>query len=262
MAEKAIVFFDIDGTIISNRTGRIPGSTKEALSRLAANGHVPVINTGRPFGHISPLILELDLSDYICGCGMQIIAGGRAIKDAAPDTDVCLKMRQLVLDCGLDAIFEANDRAYILNRFAEGPRSERPRLIKNRVPVSDDIFDPAFRFAKFCVWSNAHSDRERFKRGASEYFSMIERNEGFIELPLKGCSKGSGIRDYLAAVNGDGRTVYAFGDSTNDAEMFGCADVSVLMGDGDMSLKDSVSYITSSLEEDGILTGLAHFGLI
>ena len=49
-----VVFFDIDGTVVDNDTQIIPESTVEAVRLLRKNGHLPVVNTGRPYGHVDP----------------------------------------------------------------------------------------------------------------------------------------------------------------------------------------------------------------
>ena len=44
-----VIFFDIDGTIVDDSTKIIPESTIRAIEKLKEKGHVPIINTGRPY---------------------------------------------------------------------------------------------------------------------------------------------------------------------------------------------------------------------
>ena len=64
-----VVFFDIDGTGMDYDTHIIPESAAEAIRLLKKNGHIPVVNTGRPLGHVDERIRELDFSGWICSCG-------------------------------------------------------------------------------------------------------------------------------------------------------------------------------------------------
>lgn len=64
-----VVFFDIDGTIIDEKTQEIPASAVRAVARLAENGHMPVINTGRPYSHIDPRVKAMAFQG--CGGGME-----------------------------------------------------------------------------------------------------------------------------------------------------------------------------------------------
>ena len=47
MDKKAALFFDIDGTLIDDRTNELPESAAEAVKRARAAGHLIFINTGR-----------------------------------------------------------------------------------------------------------------------------------------------------------------------------------------------------------------------
>ena len=57
-----VVFFDIDGTVVDEETQLIPESTVRAVEKLRENGHIAVVNTGRPLSHIDPRVRQLDFS--------------------------------------------------------------------------------------------------------------------------------------------------------------------------------------------------------
>ena len=54
----------------------------------------------------------------------------------------------------------------------------------------------------------------------------------------------------------------AFGDGGNDTEMLLAAGIGVAMGNATDELKDAADYITSSVDDDGILRALVRFGVI
>lgn len=260
--EKTVVFFDIDGTLLPEDTGVVPESSVRAIERLIANGHIPVINTGRPFTHIVPEIAALPFRDFVCSCGMHIRMNGRVIQDFRYEKSVCDEMRDLALDCRLDCLFEDPETVY----FADGKTVvfdfEDDFNLGSTLRFSNDIYEPGFRFDKFVVFHDEKSDLERFARGAEKYFTLIPRTPRFTELVANGYSKGNGIRTYLDALPGERRTAYAVGDSTNDLEMFRAADVRILMGNGNPALKPFVDYVTDDIHSDGLLHALEHFGLI
>lgn len=260
--EKSVVFFDIDGTLLTEDTGIVPESSVRAIERLIANGHIPVINTGRPFTHIVPEITELPFRDYVCSCGMYIRMNDRVIQDFRYEKPVCDEMRDLALDCRLDCLFEDAETAYYADCKVVYFDLEDDFNLGDKVSFSSNIYAPEFRFDKFVVFHNEKSDYERFARGAEKYFTLIPRTPLFTELVAKGYSKGNGIKTYLDALPGERRTAYALGDSANDLEMFRAADISILMGSGDMALKSSVDYVTDGINDGGVLHALEHFGLI
>ena len=90
-----VVFFDIDGTVMDYETQIIPESAVEAIRLLKKNGHIPVVNTGRPIGHVDPRIRELDFSGWICSCGMELILDGEMIYRDYPTLEECKKILEI-----------------------------------------------------------------------------------------------------------------------------------------------------------------------
>ena len=56
--------------------------------------------------------------------------------------------------------------------------------------------------------------------------------------------------------------VIAFGDGESDYEMLKYAGCAVAMGNADPLLKNGAFYITRTVEENGAVSALHHFGLI
>ena len=46
--EQKLLFFDIDGTLITEGTGRIPESTRKAIKMAREEGHLLFVNTAGP----------------------------------------------------------------------------------------------------------------------------------------------------------------------------------------------------------------------
>ena len=72
MSDKNILFFDIDGTLLSHTTHSIPESAIMAIKKAKENGHLIFINTGRPFPLIDECIKSLKPDGQVCGCGSYI----------------------------------------------------------------------------------------------------------------------------------------------------------------------------------------------
>ena len=60
MKDRKLLFFDIDGTLLSEKTHTVPQSAKEALKKAKENGHLIFINTGRPISTIDQEIHDLN----------------------------------------------------------------------------------------------------------------------------------------------------------------------------------------------------------
>ena len=73
------LFFDIDGTILSEITHEIPESALEALRKAQEKGHQIFINTGRTVCSIPPLIKRIPFDGFLCGCGTHLIHKGNVV---------------------------------------------------------------------------------------------------------------------------------------------------------------------------------------
>ncbi len=65
---RAALFFDIDGTVLSEITKEIPASTVDALKRAHDAGHFLFINTGRTYCSVPVELKKLPFDGYLCGC--------------------------------------------------------------------------------------------------------------------------------------------------------------------------------------------------
>ena len=66
------LFFDIDGTLLSEKTRRVPDSAKEALKQAREKGHLVLINTGRVYPHLHEIRSQVDADGFLCGCGTYV----------------------------------------------------------------------------------------------------------------------------------------------------------------------------------------------
>ena len=64
--EKSGIIFDIDGTILSEKTKEIPKSAIEALLVAQKKGHLLFINTGRTMCSIPAQLKQFMFDGYLC----------------------------------------------------------------------------------------------------------------------------------------------------------------------------------------------------
>ena len=70
--DRAVLFFDIDGTVLSEITKEVPVSAINAMKAAQQAGHLLFINTGRTICSIPPEIRRLKFDGYLCGCGTYL----------------------------------------------------------------------------------------------------------------------------------------------------------------------------------------------
>ena len=258
-----VVFFDIDGTIVDEKTQQIPQSTIDAVEALTARGHIPVVNTGRPYGHIDPRVRRMAFPAWVCGCGMEVLYQDRWLSRQHPDDAICRFVTEKARECGMLTLYEAQEGAIVLDGdFARHPaiQLERERMLAKGFRVYTPEEHP--RFMKFLTWDAPGCRRQEFLKDMEPYFSPIDRGNTAVEYVTKGCSKAGGMELLLKALGVSREDTLAIGDSTNDLSMFRAAGHTVCMGGGAEELKALSDYVTAPVMEDGIAKALKHFGLI
>ena len=259
-----VVFFDIDGTIIDEKTQTIPFSAVRAVARLAENGHLPVINTGRPYSHIDPRIKDMAFRGYVCGCGMEVRLENTWLYRKKPDSALCAHVADMAERWGIIPLYEGDDGTVMYEpNYCEipfiGEELERMREKGFRVYERKDHPD----FMKFISFSRSEAAQKGFCEAMAPYFEIIDRGRAyFTEYVLKGCSKAGGMLVLLEALGIPRSDTLAIGDSTNDLPMFRTAAHAVCLGGGMEAAKAACEFVTAPVLEDGIEKALAHFGLL
>lgn len=259
-----VVFFDIDGTIIDDESQIIPQSTIRAIAQLRENGHVPVVNTGRPYAHIDPRVRQMAFSGWVCGCGMQVRLDGNWVSEAMPSQQLRRFVVDAVRECKMQVLYEAQQGAV----YTDGAYSVHPAIVKEYTHMARKGFvvdtldseNPAFM--KFITFDGADSRHEAFIRRMEPHFTCIDRGNTMLEMVLKGYSKAAGMERLLKELGVSREQTIAIGDSTNDLPMFSVAKHTVCMGNGMEQLKERAEFITDSVLRDGIEKALRHYHLL
>lgn len=263
--DQKLLFFDIDGTLIVEGTGEIPESTKTAVKEAKEQGHLLFINTGRTRTSLPKELLDLGFDGLVCGCGINIFLENREILSVKLTNEFCKEVAKRVRECKVPVFYEASDAIYLDPQMpdfdtwakqANGLFDIETKSIEEILESDEKVYD------KLLLLLNPSPENEKLKEYLSEKFVCIDRSHNMYEVIQKDYSKATGIRfvcDYLGKKLED---CYAFGDSENDRAMLEAVPNSIAMGNGEEAIKETCSYVTESVEEDGIYKAMKHFGLI
>lgn len=260
-----LMFFDIDGTLLTEDTHIIPESTKKALKAAQEKGHLTFINTGRPFVSVDDFIKELNFDGYICGCGTYIIYKDKVLLNEKLGQPLCREIVKKLRECKIDAVLEGHDELYYDKD--EYIRSEYLLSLKKRHKETKlyrgkDFDDKNLHFDKLTIFGDDTSNFSTFMEEFKNVFEFIKRGENFYELVPLNYSKASGIKFMEDYLNISHDYTYAFGDSTNDLSMLKYVKNSVAMGNSSKELLTEVSFITKDINDNGIEYALKHFEII
>lgn len=262
MSRKAL-FFDIDGTLFSEISKQVPQSAALALRKTRQNGNLVFINTGRTLCQTEDIRREVEADGLLCGCGTYITAGKRVLYDHRISGEQAERIKDSILRFGMDGVLEGVEGCYFR---AGGPVMPVMRQIwgflkANGSCAAVEWDDPSCRISKFCVTADENSDREGFF-ASLEGIDVIDRGGGFYECVPQGHSKASAIERILKQYAVPRENAWVFGDSMNDLSMFQYSMNSVLMGKHDKGLEPYATFVTKTVEEDGIAYAMEKLGML
>ena len=259
MGQRKILFFDIDDTIFSRKTHRIPESTKSAIKQAKEKGHLVFVNTGRTKAVIGDDIKELNFDGYVCGCGTYIEVNDEVLyykqleKEKYEDIVYALKKYDL------NGILEGKEALYV----DEEKQADEflAKLKKENYPIKpydmeNMIFDKVF------IRYDENKYIDNFSEDIKEIFDYIDHGKGTREFVPKGHSKASGIDFLLEHFNVDREDTFAFGDSNNDIPMLENVANSIVMGNGNPELFEKATFVTKDIDEGGIEHSMRYFKII
>ena len=259
-----VLFFDIDGTLLSEINGAVPESARQALIKARRKGHLVFINSGRTKCLIKSMEQNVEADGYCCGCGTRVEAENQVLFAASIPHERGIEVKKLITDYRLEGILEGTESCYLKKGPSRIPMIEKVRenfLRKGNLSPygwEEDCYD----FDKFCLLADEESDVKGFSRALGLDFEIIDRKGGFYECVPAGFSKASAIDLVVKHYHLPLEDAYVFGDSTNDLSMFEYAKNCILMGHHDVELEPYATFYTKNVEDDGIAYAMEKLGLV
>jgi hypothetical protein len=259
---KALVFFDIDGTLLDHQQ-QVPTSAVQAIARLRANGHLAFINTGRCMAMVSDDIQSIGFDGIIASCGTHITVGEQTLENILIPEEQLRSIIDLLIENRIDFWLEGPDHVYLdpfthpafYHKFlAEYPGW--PGLFADFRTASP------LRVNKFSYLINRNSRFDRVEPILRNQFDLIVHHEDHGEVIPRGFSKATGMEQVKTFLGLTEARIFAFGDSLNDLDMLKAADVGIAMGGSRSRLIELSSHLTDSPAEHGIANALRHYQLI
>lgn len=262
--KKSVLFFDIDGTLLSEVTHTMPESTVCALHAAQAKGHLLFINTGRTVSSLPAEIRRYPFDGFLCGCGTYLIYKEKVLFQSSIPAQRGKELISMLTQCRLGGVAEGPEDVYFprnMSRF-ENLEMSRRYFRARGMGVEQPLEAADFVYDKLFIYADDMSDLDRFLQFASEDMEPIDRGNNTYEVIQKGYSKATACEFILKMLNIDKDDAYVFGDSSNDLSMFEYADHTIAMGKHSEVLEPYTEFITKTVENGGIEWALKHYKLI
>ncbi len=252
-------FFDLDGTLLSHRTYQVSGSTKRALAQLRDNGVKLYLSTGRHAVELDALPIEdLIFDGYITLNGQLCLDQDKQFLYGTPfPEDITATLISLFQRNSIPLVL-VEESGLTLN-YVNQAVLDAQSAINTPVPeIAPYDGKPIYQATAF-----ATRDQDEFIRSILPQGCRAARwSDHGVDLIMEGGGKVSGMRYFLEREGILPGETIAFGDAENDIDMLEYADIGVVMGNAQVSVKRIANYITSSVDEDGIDKALRYYGLI
>jgi len=261
-----LALFDIDGTLYDEKRKEFTRSAVEALKRLAENGIIVAVATGRTPRNALVLKQVGINPEYLICCNGHLVVDDRG--DCIVDEVFSAKLVQDVYDyCKQNRIgllWKYPDKAYV---YIDNPDFDM-LFSKYKNTGKSDFLDFEDKERHLLSGPNGGClacDREKlriFNRDFERRCYAVDINGCLSDLLLWNVSKRTGLEKLLSKLSLKPKECIAFGDNLNDLELIQYAGIGVAMGNSPEELKKHSDYVTSDIAEDGIEKALLHFNLI
>lgn len=256
------IFFDIDGTLVSFDTHSVPASTRRALNQLREKGIKLFIATGRPKALMMDAVGDLDFDGYITLNGAHCFTANHQdiYKGCIPKEDIERLIGYHRRHPETPFVFVDEAGWFITHNNADVEKVAR--LIEIEVPPTTPIEAAREKeILQIMGYFKEDEDKEIFSRILT-HCEPMRWYPLFADIIARGNSKSRGIDKVLAYYGIDLKDTMAFGDGGNDIPMLKHAGTGIAMGNASETVKAVADYVTASVDEDGILHALQHFGIL
>lgn len=258
MNDIQILFFDIDGTLVNPRTGRISDKTRAALNRLREKGRKLFIATGRPPASL-PDLTGIHFDGFITVNGSLCYTAEEVIYHTPLRPEAVRKVIQNAAALGRP-VTVATQEGLSANGWDQD-LADYYRLAGLELTV-DENFEEACREDVYQMMLGCreadHPAIIRDAEGADITFSW----DRAADVIPAGSGKAAAIRKVLAFYQLKPAQAMAFGDGFNDIEMLRTVGTGVAMGNADPRVQAIARDCCGPVWDEGIYHYCLEKGLI
>lgn len=247
------VFFDIDGTLVSFQTHQVPNSTYRALEQLKKWGVQIFVATGRGSDGLD-VIKDIDFDGYITLNGQYCFTKEKEViyTNTIPSEDIDVLLEELdthTFPCGFTM---AKGKIY---NYRDERVEELHRITHNDAQPAGDVSQVKTQgVLQIQAFLNDEEEKELMQK--MKHCISARWYHTFCDISPVGGTKVLGMDLFAKRFGFTKEETMAFGDGGNDIQMLEHAAISIAMENGTEECKKCATYVTSSVDEDGILKAI------
>lgn len=254
------IFFDIDGTLVSFKTHRVPESTIKAVHEIRKRGIKTFIATGRPLPFVRNLG-DLEYDGVLSVNGACFVSNDGTHSFSTPvDREDLERMVQYQKEHDIAVCYATNEDTFaygVNDSFREVFRIldlDIPKILPPEAALDMDIMQIIAFFNE--------EEHDYFMDTVLPGSQSLRWHPTFADCIKKGMNKATGIDRVCELYGFDVSEVMAFGDGGNDKEMLSHVGWGVAMGNASDAVKQCARIVTDSVDDDGIAKVLSTISIV
>ena len=271
-----LIALDLDGTLFNSQS-QISAHNIDTIKKANEAGATVVISTGRPYSGLPFEQLKgsgIRFAITTNGSAIYEIESGKCLFEEAMDEDIILPILDFLLtkDIHMDAFIGGKGYTPV-QCVAAGQKLANPPALKHyilntRVRVDNlplFIHENQLKVQKmtlnFYPEGDVFKDREEVRKYLESNPAVTTVSGGYnnLEFTRADVNKGVGLQKMAQLLDIPVAQTMAVGDTENDLAIIRAAGVGVAMGNATAAVKSAADYITTSNDENGVATAIAHF---
>lgn len=271
-----LIALDLDGTLFNSQS-QISAHNIDTIKKANEAGATVVISTGRPYSGLPFEQLKgsgIRFAITTNGSAIYEIESGKCLFEEAMDEEIILPILDFLLtkDIHMDAFIGGKGYTPV-QCIAAGQKLANPPALKHyilntRVRVDNlplFIHENHLKVQKmtlnFYPEGGIFKDREEVRKYLESNPAVTTVSGGYnnLEFTRADVNKGVGLQKMAQFLDIPVAQTMAVGDTENDLAIIRAAGFGVAMGNATAAVKSAADYITTSNDEDGVATAIAHF---
>lgn len=257
------LFLDVDGTLVSFDTHKIPQSAINAIKLAHDKGVKIIIATGRCRRIINNLTdIEPYIDGYSCTNGAYNIIGNKEVSFYPIDDDDVRKVLAKAEEANVACIVSGKQNVTCVNRneifhkvFVE---MHNISYFAEELPSLESVL--AEGVSEFTPFFSKQTEEELMAE--LDNCECSRWYPAFMDITRKGVNKGLAVKDVAEFLGISIAETMAIGDGDNDVPMLQKAGIGIAMGNSTDDVKSKADDITDDIDNDGLSKALMKYGVI
>ncbi|MFI3256136.1 MAG: Cof-type HAD-IIB family hydrolase [Psittacicella sp.] len=268
MTNIKIIFFDIDQTLMLTKrtpfgkTQSIPFGVPEALIKLKQKGIKIAIATGKAYINFLPCVMDLiekvGIDIFVTINGSYVLFKDQVIYSNPIEVQDIKCISEFFVKNKMNYAYVSDNFSY---KFVPNKFKTLVRIITGKYIKDSNVYN---KIPIYQIRASYTQDKDSFIQlnVLSSNLQAIRWADTGIDIVKKDTSKVFGVKKTLEFFKINSKDAMSFGDGLNDIEMLKEVGLSVCMGNGYDELKEVADYVTSDIEDNGIINALKHFNIL